>query len=167
MKSYKLLDTSVILSIIYQAKFPELFKIITEEGYNILIPKEVYREIKEDIKIVAELLKNGKIDLLPIVDENKAKEMRNRHPSFGEGEIGVLVYGSEKTSSGEKCRCIIDDKDAKIFAKNKGLNVNGVMGLLLWLKRLEKINKVDCIRIYKGLRLNPRIPQDLLEKLIK
>lgn len=167
MKSYKIIDTSVILCMIYQAKFPEIFEIIIKEGYNILIPKEVYIEVKEDIKIIAELFKNKKIDLLPAIDEEEAREIRNRHPSLGDGEIGVLVCGKNKISSGEKCRCIIDDRDAKLFAKKEGLNVNGVMGVLLWLKKLDKINKEDCLKIYEGLNNNPRIPKDLLEKLTK
>jgi len=165
MKKYKIFDTSAILILLYQAKRPEIFKIITDEGYHILIPKEVYREIKEDFSIIGELLKEGKIDLLPIIEEEKLEPMRKRHPSFGDGEISVLLTYNDRDSEEEKYRCIIDDKDAKIFAKESNMDVNGIIGLLLWLKGLGKINKGVCSDIYMALKGNPRLPKDLLEEL--
>lgn len=167
MKKCKIFDTSAILILLYQAKAPEILELITDAGYHILIPKEVYREIKEDFSIVGELLKNGKIDLLPLLGEERINEMRRKHPSFGDGEISVLLTCKDRHSDEEKCRCILDDKDAKKFAKGRDIKVNGVLGLLLWLKKLNKINKDVCLRISMELKNNPRIPKELLEELTK
>lgn len=167
MKNCKIFDTSAMLIIIYQAKFPQILKIIADEGYHILIPKEVYREIREDFRIIGELLKDGKIDLLPTIDEDKLESMRKRHPSFGDGEISVLLSCQDGIFKGDKCRCIIDDMDAKKFAKQNKIEVSGVIGLLLWLKKLGKINKDECSSIHMALKQNPRLPKDILGELIK
>lgn len=166
MKNYKLLDTSAILSLVYEANFPQALKIITDLGYNILIPKEVYKEIK-DVSLVAELLKDNRIDLLSILDQDKIDALKIRHPSFHDGEISVLICGEEIACKGDKCRCIIDEKDAKTYANINNLRVNGVIGLFLWLKRINKLNKDDCMSIHKGLIKNPRLPRELLNDLLK
>ena len=160
----KLLDTSAIITLIFEAKRPDILKIITQEGYKILIPKEVYREIN-DLKEISELLRNGKIDLLPKIAEEEINKIQGRYPQFHSGEISVLIHGTILKSKNKQYFCVIDEKDAKKYAKRNDLKVTGIIGLLLWLKSIKKINKEECIGIYKSLKENPRLPNELLKKL--
>lgn len=160
----KVFDTSAILTIVIEAEKPKIFEMLVDEGYQIYIPKEVYKEIN-DISSIGQLLKNSKIDLIPKINDAEIQAIKDRYQFFHDGEISVIIHGQNLQKQGVKCRCIIDEKDAKKYAKSNSLQVNGVLGLLLWLKAKKKINKEECIEIYNKLIKNPRLPCDLLEKL--
>ena len=138
---------------------------IADLGYHLLIPKEVFKEIR-DVSDVADMLKHNLIDLIPKRDEADIQQIKDRHPGFHDGEISVLLLAQELTEKGERCRSIIDERDARKVAEEYLFDVNGVVGVLLWLKGQGRLSRSQCEKAYNGLVRNPRLPNDLLSGLI-
>ncbi len=122
-KRVVILDTSVLSAFAKIGRL-ELLKTILE-GYRVLIPESVYRELcfPELLEIATE--PNGSAQKAAWIRVESAEETTREHASLGRGEAGVLHLVKK-----HKAIAVLDDLAARKQAKEEGTPVSGTLGLL-------------------------------------
>ena len=126
----------------------------------IIIPEEVFNELKKNNSAIP----------------RKAEVIKLNYKS--KGLLKILVYQNE-LDMGESAAIslalqqgianfITDDLDARIVAKNYGLEVHGTIGIILRAFRERVINKETAIKKIKSLPSESSlfITQDLINKIV-
>lgn len=136
------------------------------EGYEIIIPKQVYTEInigektgREDIYKIENLVKIGiiKVDEIEI---NEELEKQN----LGIGEKAAISLGIAKNIS----LILLDERKARRVAKFYNLYPKGAIGILAEALKKNKITKKEFKElIQKLIKEGYRISEELIMDLLK
>ncbi len=82
--------------------------------------------------------------------------------ALGQGESEVLAFALKHRGS----TAVLDDRRARLCAKELGITVKGTIGLILWLKqqgRLSRIGPILELFPHSGFRLDPGILRTALK----
>ena len=149
--------------LIFLAKLGMLYLL---ENYEIIIPKQVYSEIKEgeksgreDSHKIESLIKNDKIKVedIEIITELEKQNL-------GEGEKAAISL-----AIGKKINLILlDERKARRVAKFYNLHPKGTIGILAEALKKNKITKKEFKElIQKLIKEGYRISEELIIDLLK
>lgn len=134
---------------------------------KITIPKAVYRELVETgiprvgSLEVQKLIQNGIIQ----VEEVTSKEMVTMlQTKLDEGESEVIAMALEQNAD----LVIIDENDAREFARLFNLKMTGFIGVLIKAKNLGFISDLKTLldlAISKGFWINQKLYQKIIDRL--
>ena len=120
----------------------------------ILIPQSVYNEIvvkgKEeghsDAIILEQTISNGKSK----VEKVKADTQKISTPKLHQGEINAIVLALQS----EVDIILLDDEEARIFARKLKINVKGTLGILIELFKQNFLELEEALKYVKKINAN-------------
>lgn len=134
------------------------------DRYEIIIPDQVYAEIKLgkekqklDYVLVDKLIEKDKIKVM------KVEKLETFPFNIAKGENEVISLALK-----EKIKTVLlDDKKARLCAKLKGLNVKGVLAVIIQQYKDKKINKDDLKKlIFELLKKGFRIKEEIIVEIL-
>lgn len=128
-------------SIIFIAKL-DIFHLVKNLFHQILIPKEVVKEIFEKDSPENAIIEKEFQEFLKEVEVKSIKEI-----SIGTGERAAISYCLENNIK----TFLSDDKKARKFADALGLDTIGIIGILLWNFKHKNITKKEFVKLVDAL----------------
>lgn len=136
------------------------------EGYEVIIPKQVYEEIikgeeigKEDAHKIETLI--GK-NIIKIEETKVIKEVEKQN--LGKGEKAVISLAINKKIS----LILLDERKARRIARFYKLKPRGTIGVLVEAYKNKKIDKKEFNELIQNLvKKGYRISEELLIELLK
>jgi len=151
-------DTSVISGLIKIRKLSLLQKVFSE----VIIPPEVQSELKELERFDYDLSIFKKADWILIRTPEDKKLIAQLEQVLDRGEAEAIALAKELKAD----FVLIDEKKGRSAAEQQGLNVVGLIGILVRAKRLNFI--VHIKPLLDGLiKHNFRISSTLYESVLK
>ena len=152
-------DTSPISNLVVIGKLSLLKKVFD----SILIPEAVYTEIKalENFNVDLTEFKNASwIKIVQIHDFNTYQELLKQ---VDKGEAEAITIAHEMKSD----FLLIDEKKVRAIAKNMGIKIIGLIGVLVKAKREKSIDNVKPILDDLRNVARFRISEDLYNEILK
>ena len=133
---------------------PQLFE-------KVLIPKAVYQELTH--QNTPETVQQYFLSSPTWIEvcEVKISDKHNSLRHLDQGEIEAIVLVKQKQAD----LLLMDEKKGRLTAKDQGLIVMGVLGVLELANRQQKVNLPQAIE--KLLQTNIKISPSLIESLLK
>jgi len=168
MKGLKIFDASTLVCIFQEAKFPKIIDNCLEEGYKLVIPNQVYDEIKENKNTLLHLMRYEGSFLIRDCPIRYFDYISRRYPRLHKGEVSVISLGLEYESKKKRYICLLDDDYARNICKKFLIRTSGVLGLIMWEKRIGYIDSLECKIIHENLSQSSfYITKDLLDELVR
>ena len=168
MNTIKIFDTSTLICIFQEAKFPKLIDNCKSKGYRIVISTHVFEELKANKNTYSDFKKYEKYIEIKQCSENDFDNLMRRYPRLHKGEVSVICLGLEFKSNKNKFLCFLDDSYARNISKKLLLNTAGVIALALWEKNNGYICAQECKIIHDNISKSFfRIKKEILDELIK
>jgi predicted nucleic acid-binding protein len=125
-------DSTAIITLININEF-ELLKFFASK---IIIPTEVYREIsiQKDAKIFLD--RETKANFLEVVSGDNNLLFDELHILLDRGESAAIVLAAEKNIP-----LLIDEKKGRRVARNLGIEIVGLIGIIRFLYRRKEISR--------------------------
>jgi len=162
----KIFDTSTIICIFREIRFPKALDTCTKRGYQLTTTKHVFEEIKRNPETFQKFIAYGKFSVVPVNDAPCFKKLSKRYPWLHVGEISVLCLGMQKQHAQSRYICIIDER-ARTLKDKLQIRIHGTVGLLLWQKDRKELSDAECHDIYNRFIVSSfRITKDILVGLI-
>ncbi len=141
----KILDSSPVIAFYSELNNPELLHKFVELGYELRIPKGVFRELENGrtSEKLKSSLAEGKIKILEDFSSEEVLLFKNRHPYLGKGEIEVILWWLKLKSDANKHYCILDDKKARKVAGKYQVVFTGTIGLIELLHKKQAITQTE------------------------
>jgi predicted nucleic acid-binding protein len=163
----KILDTSSIICLLREIRFPKVLDICISRGYRLTTTQQVYDEIQRNPETFREFTAYGKFSVIRVNDEPCFTKLCRRYPWLHDGEISILCLGLQKEHQHARYICIIDER-ARNLKDKLHIRIHGTIGLLLWQKDRGVLSTSECHDLYKRLRESSfRINEDILAELIR
>ena len=153
-------DTTALI-ILAKSNHLNLLSNIIDKVY---IPKAVMNEIQYKNDIVKNLVESAKfIEVREVSDVNIFYDIKSTNLDIGEVEAISLALEMD-------LRLIIDEKKGRKIAKEKGVNIIGLLGILEANFRLNFISYRELLYILENFkrvnyRLSPKLERAFLEGL--
>ena len=152
-------DSTAIITLINISEF-KLLKLFTKK---IILSKEVYQEVslKENAKLFLDIeIKAGYIEIQNYKNKVLFEEISIL---LDDGESASIALAIEK-----KYPLIIDEKKGRNFAKNLGVEIIGLIGIIHFLYLEDKINKRQTLDLIDKLNHSDfRVSSSLLKMILK
>nr|MDO8046014.1 hypothetical protein [Candidatus Baldrarchaeota archaeon] len=148
-----ILDSSVLIAFYTELGRPELLHLLKDFGYDLLIPRGVFREVSLDPSF--DRIQNDIRDKLVLLNELTGREigeLKSRYISLGLGELEVIWWGKHFKGRNEDYVCALDDLKARKIAKKLELNIIGTLGIIKLLNKFGVISKDELFKLYKTLK---------------
>jgi len=151
-----ILDTTALIAFYTELQRPDLLKSLRDFGYELIIPRAVYEELKFDrnFRQIDGDAEEGAISILGEVPESELMSLKFRFPSLHDGELETIWWCREFHLEGEEYFCVLDDKTARKSASRFGLRIKGTIGILNLLNELEIITREQkrglCLSLVKA-----------------
>ena len=152
-------DATILITLINIDRFDILEKFIDK----IYITKEVYSEVTK--KIYAKNFIDSYLDKNFLEIKNfKNKQLYSEFCYIlDRGESSSIVLALE-----QNLPLIIDDKKGRSFAKSKGVEIIGLIGIIKYLYSINKLSRDDVLDITELLNKSSfRISKKLLELILQ
>lgn len=163
----KIFDTSSIICLLREIRFPKALDTCIHRGYRITTTQQVYDEIRKNPETFREFNRYGKFTVVPVNDEPCFKRLSKRYPWLHDGEISILCLGLEKERQRSRYICIIDER-ARNLKDKLHIRIHGTIGLLLWQKGYGALSTGECHDLYKRLKESSfRITEEILAGLVR
>ena len=163
----KIFDTSSIICIFREIRFPKALDTCMKRGYRLTTTQQVFDEIKKNPDTFREFAAFGKFSIIPVNDDPCFGKLSKRYPWLHSGEISVLCLGLQKQREHARYICIIDER-ARTLKDKLQIRIHGTVGLLLWQKDRKELSSGECHDLYKRLLESSfRITEEILAGLIK
>lgn len=157
-------DTTPIISLLKIKKLDILENLFG----NVFIPMAVFDELVTNSAFSEEanILKSAKFIKMETVLDEKSVSLLRRATGLDLGESEAIILAEERKSD----LLLMDEIKGRAVAKQMGIHIMGLIGILLAAfenKLLTKVEIVRCIEILRNSRrhINEKLYQDLLEKL--
>ena len=151
----KIFDTSSIICILREIKFPKALDTCTKRGYQLATTQQVFNEVKRNFAVI------------PVNDDPCFRKLSKRYPWLHDGEISVLCLGLQKKKEQVRYICIIDER-ARTLKDKLQICIHGTVGMLLWQKDKKEISDTECHDLYnRFIKSSFRITKDILVELIR
>ncbi|MBK7917813.1 MAG: DUF3368 domain-containing protein [Chloroflexi bacterium] len=150
-------DTSILL---YLGRIGQL-SLLTSVFDAVVVPGQVVLELDMGRLLQASIVDPRQFDWISLVDV-PANEIASLPPNrLGAGERAVIAYARQRTG----CAVGLDDRLARLLAEQLGLEVTGIVGLLLKSKQVDLIPlirpELDHL-LAAGFRLNEDVYREAL-----
>lgn len=138
---------------------------ILEKNYGeILIPQAVYQELSKKEESICKKQVDASLNWIHIekIENQMAKSMFKTQ--LHDGEVEVIILAKERNAD----TVIIDDANAKKYAKYLKLPVTGTLGVLIKPKRQGYINELKPIiqeMINKNIYISEKLMRLCLEQV--
>ena len=163
----KIFDTSSIICIFREIRFPKALDTCMKHGYQLTTTQPVFDEIKRNLDTFREFTAYGKFSVIPVNDDSCFKKISKRYPWLHSGEISVLCLGLQKQRQRARYICIIDER-ARTLKDKLQIRIHGTVGLLLWQKDRKDLTSGECHLLYKRfIESSFRITEEILAGLIR
>ncbi len=163
----KIFDTSSIICIFREIRFPKALDTCMKQGYRLTTTQQVFDEIKRNPDTFREFAAYGKFSVVPVNDNPCFNKLSKRYPWLHSGEISVLCLGLQKQREHVRYYCIIDER-ARTLKDKLQIRIHGTVGLLVWQKDCKEISLIECHDLYKRfIESSFRITEDILVGLIR
>ena len=163
----KIFDTSSIICILREIKFPKALDTCMKSGYRLTTTHHVFNEIKRNPDTFREFTAFGKFSVIQVNDDSCFKKLSKRYPWLHDGEISILCLGLQKQKEQARYVCIIDER-ARTLKDKLQIRIHGTVGLLLWQKDHKDLSLGECHILYKRfIESSFRITEDILAELIR
>ena len=163
----KIFDTSSIICIFREIRFPKALDTCMKQGYQLTTTQQVFDEIKINPDTFREFAAYGKFSILQVDDEPCFDKLSKRYPWLHSGEISVLCLGLQKQREHARYICIIDER-ARMLKDKLQIRIHGTVGLLLWQKDHKDLSSGECHDLYKRFIVSSfRITEEILVELIR
>ena len=168
MKSIKIFDTSTIVCIFQEAKYPKIIDNCLKNGYQLFIPTQVFDELKANTNTISQFKKYKDSFIIRDTCNEYHEYLSRRYPRLHKGEIGVLAMGIEFDKLNNSYICFLDEGLARIIGAQLHLKTSGLVGLSLWEKEKGDISEPECKLIYDNISKSSfRIKKEILARLLK
>lgn len=149
-----IVNTTPLIALCHVEHLDILKKIYGE----ISIPQAVYRELSEKKESISRKQVDASLDWIHVekIENHMAKSMFKTQ--LHDGEVEVMILAKEKNAD----TVIIDDANAKKYAKYLKLPVTGTLGVLIKAKRKGYIYELKPI-IQEMIDKNIYISQNLMK----
>lgn len=151
------IDTSVLLNLAFIGKL----SLVEKQFEKVFVPQKVMEEVRKGDRGKDEI-ERFEQDLLDTVEVERDAFYRELREDLDKGESAVIKYASDNNLD----LVLLDESDARSKAKNHGLDVTGVIGVLLAeSKRNEEFNlrkKLEELRNHGFW-----ISQELIDEVLK
>jgi len=163
----KIFDTSSIVCIFREVKYPKILDVCKDLGYRLSITPQVYEEIKENPETLRHLEAYGNVEIIRDGDAECCKRLSKRYPWLHKGELSVLCAGVAKEQDKQRYYCVIDER-ARNLRENLKIRVTGTVGLILWEKKRLALSREECRDLYsRFMQSSFRIKKEVLQGLLK
>ena len=163
----KIFDTSSIICILREIRFPKALDICMKRGYRLTTTQQVFDEIKKNPDTFREFTAFGKFSIIQVNDDPCFKKFSKRYPWLHSGEISVLCLGLQKQREHARYICIIDER-ARTLKDKLQIHIHGTVGLLLWQTDRKELSSDQCHDLYKRfIESSFRIKEEILQGLIR
>ncbi|MEN6610740.1 MAG: hypothetical protein ABFC24_07850 [Methanoregulaceae archaeon] len=163
----KIFDTSSIICILREIRFPKALDTCMKRGYQLATTQQVFDEMKRNPDTFREFTAYGKFQVIPVNEDSCFKKLSKRYPWLHSGEISVLCLGLQKQREHYRYICIIDER-ARNLKDTLQIHIHGTVGLLLWQKDRKEISSGECHDLYKRfIESSFRIKEEILQGLIR
>ena len=161
MKESVVSDTTALIILGKLNRF-DLLKNIFNKVY---IPKSVFDELSQKDDGIYKIIE--KQTLFCIKEVTDIESFKLLYGVLDSGESEAIVLSKEL-----QMILLIDEKKGRIIAKNMGLEIIGLLGLILLNVKKEYISKKSAIEILKKIenlnfRISTRLYEQFLDKLKK
>ena len=155
-----ILNTTPLIALCHVGKLGLLQKIYGE----VMIPQAVYRELSEKKESICKKQVDASLDWISVekIENQMAKSMFKTQ--LHDGEVEVMILAKEKNAD----VVIIDDANAKKYAKYLHLPVTGTLGVLIKAKRQGYICELKSIiqeMIDKNIYISDKLMRLCLEQV--
>ncbi|MBS3080132.1 DUF3368 domain-containing protein [Candidatus Pacearchaeota archaeon] len=134
---------SNISSIIFLAKL-NIFHLVKNKFSKILVSKEVFDEISAKQSPETNVIKRELNNFIEIIKLKKIKEL-----PLDYGERAAISLCLEKNLG-----FLSDDKVARNYARSLGIEVIGVLGVIIWNFENKKLTKLETLKLINDLLKN-------------
>ena len=132
---------------------------------NVVIPDAVWRELVIDgkgKKGVEDIEKSGWITAQSVIDKALVKVLEK---DLDNGESEAIALAVENNTD----ILLLDDKSARLIAANLGLNIIGIVGILIWAKKegiIKQLSKeLDSLREEANFRMSENLIKRALQEV--
>jgi len=130
----KIFDAVILIRIIYECDFSELFQNwALSKKYCLLVPHEVYEEILNQRDTIDSLTKNNIVKKHAPIEKNILNSYQKMYPKLSLSDCSVLYFGIKIQNS----ICLTDDKPLRKILLKKNIRTSGTMGIYNKLKKLN------------------------------
>ena len=151
-------DSSTLIALLNIDKLYLIFELFK----SIIITKAVYQEVTEQLKI------DNEINTL--ISQNKIEVKNSSHNELFTIIIKELDLGESESIALAKelnCLLIIDEKKGRSIAQSLGIDIVGLIGILLKLIKLKKLTKDEALEIIDSLQKKDfRVSEKLVELIV-
>jgi len=138
--------------------------LLREQFDTVLIPEAVLEELRVDSNLpgagaVVEALRAGWLRVRHVKDQNLVRLLRRE---IDAGESEAIALGIELRAN----RVLLDEKQGRKIAKSMGLNVTGLIGVILRAEKTSLTSSVpdllDRLQKKAGFRISPDLLKNIL-----
>ena len=159
----KILDTSVVIAIFNDIRRPDLIDRILEMGHELAVPYHVLDEIhdKNTSEGVRKCIEQGRIKTVKKNTIGEIRKFNKKFPNLGLGECDVIL-SYEKSDGADRAYCILDDREARTAASERGVRFAGLIRLLILLRDRKIMTRKEIGDVVALLRKSRfRFPRDV------
>jgi predicted nucleic acid-binding protein len=162
------LNASPIIAILDEIGEPQIFVLLAEAGWELLVPAYVaHEEIRKSpgrerlfnligLKTIALVENPAAIELEAFLAEN---------PNLDPGESCVILVAQAMCSGTVPVAAVLDEGPARKRAQELGLPVVGTIGLLRWLEERNVVSRETAQRLRQALTASSfRIGQSVVSR---
>lgn len=130
---------------------------------NVIIPDAVWREVVIDGKGkrgAEDVEKSDWIKIQSVMDKALVKALEK---DLDSGESEAITLAVEDNAD----VLLLDDKSARLIAANLGLNIVGIVGILIWAKKEGIIKQLSKELENLREKANFRMSEDLIKRALQ
>ncbi len=152
-------DTTALIILGKLDRF-DLFENIFQKVY---IPKSVFNELSQKDDGIQKMVEKNRLFCIKDITDIETFKLLDGMLDYGESEAIVLAKELQMI-------LLIDEKKGRLIAKNMGLKIIGLLGLILLNVKKEYTSKEDAIKIIDKIkildfRISTRLHEQFLNKL--
>ncbi|MEM6630447.1 MAG: DUF3368 domain-containing protein [Bacteroidota bacterium] len=156
MKSLIISDTSPITNLIKIGQLDLLGRLFGE----IIVPKEVYKELADYEKQKAEIDKRSWIKIIAVRDQEAVAKLNTQ---LDPGEAEAIILAQELDAN----LLIIDERKGRRIAEGYGLHIIGLLGILVRGKQKGHISEIKPLLNSLMQEVGFRVSQSLYEDILR
>jgi predicted nucleic acid-binding protein len=153
-------DTGPLISL---ETIPDGFAFLRKMADRVLIPRAVLLEVDAKRTAPASFLRlhhlTDLVEVISGIDASRLTIMPGARP-LHQGELEALALAMDR-----KLPILLEDADARRFAKSVGLTFVGIGGLILAAAQKSIIDRPEALRMLDALMVANRLPRRLRDTL--
>lgn len=151
-------DSTVLITLININEFSILQAFVK----TVIIPYEVYQEVTQKAYAKNDLEKQIEQGFVMVEKYKDTSLFNTIHTTLDSGESAAITLALEK-----ELPLIIDEKKGRKYAKEKGIEIVGLVGILRFLYLENKMSKSEVVKIVDALKKSDfRISNSLLNMIL-